>query len=54
MFIRNTPISCRRCATTVAGKEYTVTESSGRRVVKCDWRCHRCGFFNKSGIIKYI
>lgn len=54
LFIRNTPISCQRCRASVVGREYPVSESSGRKVMKCDWRCHNCGTFNKTGITRVI
>ncbi len=54
MNLRNTPISCRVCQSIVHGKEYTVVESTGRRVTNCVWRCSHCGTQNKQGITNII
>jgi RNase P subunit RPR2 len=52
--LQNTPISCRKCRASVPGREYLVKESSGRQVMKCDWRCLHCGMHNKSGITRIV
>lgn len=54
MTIRNIPISCKKCQTPVYGQEYPITESNGRKVINCVWRCGRCGSFNKQGITRII
>jgi RNase P subunit RPR2 len=52
--LQKTSIPCRKCRTTIPGREYLVREASGRQVMKCDWRCGNCGMFNKSGITKIV
>jgi len=52
--LRNVPIRCRVCSSSVQGQEYPITESSGRKVMNCVWRCNNCSTFNKQGITSII
>ena len=52
--LQNTPIPCRSCRSTVHGSEFLQTESNGRQVMKCNWRCGRCGMLNKTGITRIV
>ena len=47
--VRNTPITCPRCSTTVPGRERTAVQGSNI-VTECQWRCFKCATFIKSGI----
>lgn len=49
--IRNIPIGCPRCGTSVRGKERPSTRGD-KIVTECQWRCTRCGTFIKQGITK--
>jgi uncharacterized Zn finger protein len=49
--IRNIPIGCPRCGTSVKGQErQTVRE--GKIYTECNWRCFKCGTYIKHGITK--
>jgi hypothetical protein len=50
--LRNTPIPCRACGSSVHGRERNVRRSDGSVHTECDWRCPKCGLFLKSGITK--
>ena len=54
MLIRNVPIRCRGCNATVHGQAQPVTESSGRKVMNCVWRCGACGSVTRQGVTRVI
>jgi uncharacterized Zn finger protein len=49
--VRNIPIGCPKCGTSVRGKENQSTRGN-QIVTECQWRCSRCGTFIKHGITK--
>ena len=54
MLVRNVPIRCQSCSGTVYGREQSVTESSGKKVMNCTWRCTNCGSFCKQGVTQIL
>ncbi len=50
-FIRNTPITCPKCKSSIRGQERDISRDK-EVVTECTWRCYHCGIFVKHGIIK--